>query len=58
MWATGPNGVHVFDPEGHLMGVIATGFPTTNLAFGHDQHVYITVDAMLLSIKVTEDLHF
>ena len=34
LWATGPGGVLVFDPQGQLLGVIETGSAVANCAFG------------------------
>lgn len=34
IFATGPGGVHVFTPDGKLLGTLATGVPTANCCFG------------------------
>ena len=36
VFATGPGGVFVFDPDGKHLGTIATGVPTANCGFGDD----------------------
>ena len=36
LYATAPGGVHVFSPEGDLLGVIDTGTPNANCAIGED----------------------
>jgi gluconolactonase len=34
LWATGPGGVHVFDPAGRELGRVSTGAAVSNCAFG------------------------
>jgi gluconolactonase len=34
LWATGPGGVHVFNPQGKEIGLISTGAKVSNCAFG------------------------
>jgi gluconolactonase len=34
LWATGPGGVHIFTPDGRELGLISTGAPISNCAFG------------------------
>lgn len=36
LFATGPGGVHVYDPTGELLGRIDTGIATANCAWGED----------------------
>eukprot|EP00045_Choanoeca_perplexa_P011648 m.124517 g.124517 ORF g.124517 m.124517 type:complete len:434 (+) comp15709_c0_seq5:1947-3248(+) len=50
VWATGPNGVHVFSPQGQLLGYLQTGAKTGNLVFGKDQRLYVAASDKLLSI--------
>jgi len=65
IFATGPledspAGVHVFAPDGTLLGSIDTGERTANCAFGEDGHtLYITADMYLARIRVkTKGLGF
>ena len=52
LWATGPGGVLIFSPAGKLLGVIATGVPTANCAWGDDgSTLYVTADKALCRIK-------
>lgn len=52
LWATGPGGVYVFQPDGTLIGRIATGERTANVAWGNDGSVlYITADTYLCRIQ-------
>jgi len=54
VFATGPGGVLVFTPEGKLLGVIDTGVPTANCAFGEDGSVlFIGADKSLAKIRTT-----
>jgi len=54
VFATGPGGVHVFSPEGKLLGTFDTGVPTANCAFGNDgSTLYITANTALLRVKLT-----
>ena len=40
LWATGPGGVHIFDPGGRELGVISTGGVISNCTFGGlDGHI-------------------
>lgn len=36
LFATGPGGLHVFAPDGTLLGTLDTGVPTANCCFGDD----------------------
>ena len=60
VFATGPGGVLIFNPEGTLLGVIRTGEATANCAFGDDgSTLYITADMYLMRIRVkTKGLGF
>ncbi|MDX2033152.1 MAG: SMP-30/gluconolactonase/LRE family protein [Blastocatellia bacterium] len=54
LFATGPGGVHVFAPDGTLLGTFDTGVPTANVAFGDDgSTLYITANTALLRVKLT-----
>jgi gluconolactonase len=52
LFATGPGGVLVFTPQAKLLGIIATGVPTSNCNWGNDGNVlYVTADKTLTRIK-------
>jgi gluconolactonase len=52
LFATGPGGVLVFTPQAKLLGIIATGVPTSNCGWGDDGSVlYVTADKTLTRIK-------
>lgn len=52
IWATGPGGVYVFNPEGKLLGRISTGERTANCAWGNDgSTLYMTADTYLCRIQ-------
>lgn len=51
LWATGPGGVLVFNPEGKLLGRLSTGERTANCAFGPDGTIYLTADMYLCRVK-------
>jgi gluconolactonase len=54
LFATGPGGVHIFSPEGKLLGRISTGERTSNCAWGNDGTIlYLTADTYLCRIKTT-----
>lgn len=53
LFATGPGGVHVFAPDGKLLGTFDTGVPTANCAWGGDgSTLYITANTALLRVKL------
>ncbi|RMD68177.1 MAG: SMP-30/gluconolactonase/LRE family protein, partial [Bacteroidetes bacterium] len=53
VWATGPDGVWVFSPEGEVLGRIRTGLPTANCAFDEAHRtLYMTADSLLLRIQL------
>lgn len=53
LFATGPGGVLVIDPQGKLLGTILTGQPTANCAFGDDgKTLYITTANYLMRIRL------
>jgi gluconolactonase len=60
LFATGPGGVHIFNPQGEHLGSIETGEATANCTFGGDGSVlYITADMYLCRIKLnTKGLGF
>lgn len=52
IFATGPGGVLIFNPEGEHLGTINTGEATANCAFGDDgSTLYITADMYLMRIR-------
>ncbi|MDA7681946.1 SMP-30/gluconolactonase/LRE family protein, partial [Verrucomicrobiales bacterium] len=52
IWATGPGGVLVFNPEGKLLGRISTGEKTANCGWGNDGTVlYLTADMYICRIQ-------
>jgi gluconolactonase len=54
LFATGPGGVHVFAPDGTLLGTIDTGEKTANCNWGDDGSVlYIAADHNLCRIRTT-----
>ncbi|WP_115541520.1 SMP-30/gluconolactonase/LRE family protein [Xanthomonas campestris] len=54
LFATGPGGVIVFDPDGRRLGRIETGAAISNCAFGNDGHtLYMTSHALLARVQVT-----
>jgi gluconolactonase len=55
LWATGPGGVLVIDPRGHLLGVIETGTAIANCAFGGagGNVLYLTSHRFLARIATT-----
>jgi gluconolactonase len=54
VFATGPGGVNVFDPEGVFLGRFNTGVATANCGWGDDgSTLYITADAYLCRVKLS-----
>lgn len=52
VWATGPGGVLVINPEGKHLGSILTGEATANCAWGDDgSTLYMTADMFLCRVK-------
>ncbi len=52
LFATGPGGVHLFTPQGTLLGRIDTGERTANCAWGDDgSTLYLTADTYLCRIR-------
>jgi gluconolactonase len=53
LFATGPGGVLIFDPDGTHLGTLATGQATANCGFGDDgSTLYITADMYLCRIRL------
>ena len=51
--AAGPGGIHVFAPDGTLLGSLWTGVATSNCAFGGDgSDLYVTARSALYKIRV------
>ncbi len=51
IFATGPGGVWIMDPDGKLLARIKTGQATANCAFGKDQrHLFLTADDYVLAV--------
>jgi gluconolactonase len=54
LFATGPGGVLVFNPQGKHLGTIMTGERTANVAFGDDgSTLYMTADHTLMRIRLS-----
>jgi len=54
VFATGAGGVHVFAPDGTLLGTLATGEATSNCAWGEDgSTLFITADQYLVRIRTS-----
>ena len=52
LFATGPGGLHVFTPDGTLLGTLATGVATANCNWGDDgSMLYVATDTSLSRIK-------
>ncbi len=53
IFATGPGGVLIFDPEGQHLGTIRTGQATSNCALDlNNRYLYITADMYLMRIAI------
>lgn len=53
LFATGPGGVWVMDPQGKHLGTIVTREFASNVAFDEDEkNLYITADMLLLRVKL------
>lgn len=51
IWATGPGGVWIFSPEGHVLGKIKTGEATSNCAFNKDfSTLFLTCDDYIMRV--------
>jgi gluconolactonase len=54
LFATGPGGVHVFDPDGTHLGTFDTGEATANCGWGEDgSTLFITADMFLGRVRLT-----
>ncbi|WP_435019023.1 SMP-30/gluconolactonase/LRE family protein [Tundrisphaera sp. TA3] len=55
VFATGPGGVLVFDPDGTHLGTLVTGVPNGNVAFGGEDGstLFIAADMYLARVKTT-----
>ena len=54
LFATGPGGIHVYSPDGKLLGRIDTGEATANCNWGDDgSTLYITADMYLCRLKTS-----
>ncbi len=53
LFATGPGGIHIYTPQGELLGKIVTGEKTANCTFGGKNHdvLYITADMYICRIQ-------
>jgi gluconolactonase len=53
IFATGPGGVWIFNPEGDNLGIVKTGQATSNCTLDADnQYLYMTADMYLMRIKL------
>lgn len=53
IFASGPGGIYVFRPDGHLLGKVITGQATSNCALDADEdYLYITADMYLMRIAL------
>ncbi|MGH8185570.1 MAG: SMP-30/gluconolactonase/LRE family protein, partial [Steroidobacteraceae bacterium] len=54
VFATGPNGVHIFAPDGARLGRIVTHVPTGNVAWGEDGSVlFIAANHRILRVQTS-----
>ena len=51
LWASGPGGIFVMDPNGKLLGRLATNERTSNCELSPDGTLYMTVDSYLCRVK-------
>jgi len=61
LWATGPGGVFIIDPQGKILGLVETGTAAANCAFGGEDGsmLYITSHKFLARIKTqTKGIEF
>lgn len=53
IWATGPGGVWIMDPQGTVLGKVITGQRTSNCAFdASESYLYMTCDDYLMRIRL------
>lgn len=54
LFAAGPEAVYVFAPDGTLLGLIETGVPTANVAWGEDgSTLFVAADTAIFRIRLT-----
>ena len=54
LWATGPGGVHIFDPAGKPIARIDPGEAVSNVGWGGDgSDIYLTADMFLCRVRTT-----
>ncbi len=54
LFASGPGGIHIYSPEGKLLGRIETGEKTANCAWGEDgSTLFLTADMYLCRVKTS-----
>ena len=54
LFASGPEGIYVFAPDGTHLGTIETGVPTANCAWGDDgATLYVTANTAVYRIRLT-----
>jgi gluconolactonase len=54
LWATGPGGVYIINPQGKVLGRIDTGQRTANCTFGDDgSTLYITADMYFCRVRTS-----
>jgi gluconolactonase len=53
LFATGPGGVLILDPQGKLLGLLETGEPTANCAFADDGTLYIARNHDIFRIRTS-----
>jgi gluconolactonase len=56
IFATGPGGVWIFNPDGENLGIIKTGQATSNCTLDADnQYLYMTADMYLMRIRLIKE---
>ncbi|MCA9127759.1 MAG: SMP-30/gluconolactonase/LRE family protein [Planctomycetales bacterium] len=55
LWASGPGGIYVMNPDGKLLGRLVTGERTSNCTFGPNGFLYVTADAYLCRVKTNSN---
>lgn len=53
LWASGPGGIYVMQPDGKLIGRLVTGERTSNCTFGPNGWLFMTVDSYLCRVQTT-----
>lgn len=55
IFATGPGGVWIFQPDGKHLGIVLTGQATSNCTLdAEEKYLYMTADNLLMRIKLKE----